>query len=157
MELAPMTDEDLTEFVRSRLIAYAESRTGLGESPEQAMAHARGEFESYFPDGRAAGGHRLYHLLDGERRVGRLWLGPVPGQRSEREWIYYVEVDESLRGKGYGRAAMELAEQDALAHGAAELGLNVFGTNTVARGLYESMGYRPTAITMAKPLGQRAE
>lgn len=152
-----MTDEDVREFAEQRLSRYAESRTGLGESPEQAMAHARREFERYFPGGRPGAGHRLYHLLDGERRVGRLWLGPVPEQRPGWEWIYFVEVDESLRGKGYGRAAMALAEQDALAHGAGDLGLNVFGTNTVARGLYESMGYRATAITMAKPLGQRAE
>ncbi|HKN96317.1 MAG TPA: GNAT family N-acetyltransferase, partial [Pseudonocardiaceae bacterium] len=129
----------------------------FGETPEQATAHARREWEIYFPDGRPAAGHRHYHVVDGERRVGTLWLGPMPDRRPDREWVYYVEVDESLRGKGYGRGAMELAERDALAHGATELGLNVFGSNTVARGLYEAMGYRATAITMAKPLGQPAE
>jgi len=53
---------------------------------------------------------------------------------------------------GYGRAAMELAEAEALSRGASELGLNVFGHNQVARHLYESMGYTATSINMKKDL-----
>lgn len=67
-------------------------------------------------------------------------------------WVFYVEVDEARRGSGLGRAAMVLAEEDARAHGATELGLNVFGPNTVARHLYESLGFEPTAINMVKQL-----
>ena len=47
---------------------------------------------------------------------------------------------------------MELAEVEARAGGATELGLNVFGHNQVARQLYESMGYVATSIRMNKNL-----
>ncbi|WP_411731667.1 hypothetical protein [Paeniglutamicibacter sp.] len=47
---------------------------------------------------------------------------------------------------------MLLAEQKAKSAGAVELGLNVFGYNTGARKLYESLGYEPPSIRMAKPL-----
>ena len=47
---------------------------------------------------------------------------------------------------------MELAEAEARAEGATEIGLNVFGHNHVARKLYDSMGYTATAIRMKKNL-----
>jgi ribosomal protein S18 acetylase RimI-like enzyme len=57
-----------------------------------------------------------------------------------------------FRGRGFGRAAMVLAEQEARRGGARRLGLNVFGTNTVARSLYESLGYEITELQMSKEL-----
>jgi ribosomal protein S18 acetylase RimI-like enzyme len=47
---------------------------------------------------------------------------------------------------------MLLAEHEARDVGATELGLNVFGSNTIARHLYESLGYAPTSIRMLKRL-----
>ncbi len=61
-------------------------------------------------------------------------------------------IDPAHRGRGLGRAAMVLAEEAARSQGASELGLNVFGPNTVARRLYESLGYETTAVNMRKPL-----
>lgn len=154
--LVPMGPDDVAAFADRQFAVYVRHRTEFGESAERATEHARREWAAYFPGGRPAPGHRLHWLADGRTRVGLLWLGPMPERRAGREWIYYVEVDESARGRGYGRAAMLLAERDALAHGATELGLNVFGSNTVARRLYESVGYATTAVTMSKKLGQRA-
>ena len=67
-------------------------------------------------------------------------------------FIYDVEIDEAHRGKGYGRAAMELAEQEANALGIGRIELNVFGGNDVARRLYLSVGYVETSVQMAKDL-----
>jgi ribosomal protein S18 acetylase RimI-like enzyme len=47
---------------------------------------------------------------------------------------------------------MVLAEQEARRGGARRLGLNVFGTNTVTRSLYESLGYEITELQMSKEL-----
>ena len=47
---------------------------------------------------------------------------------------------------------MLLAEDQVKTMGGRELGLNVFGFNTVARGLYESLGYETVAIRMSKRL-----
>ena len=67
-------------------------------------------------------------------------------------FIYDVEIDEAHRGKGYGRAAMELAEEQARALGIGRIELNVFGGNEVARKLYLSLGYVETSVQMGKDL-----
>jgi ribosomal protein S18 acetylase RimI-like enzyme len=41
-------------------------------------------------------------------------------------------------------------------HGAEEIGLNVFGQNTVARSLYESSGYEISSLQMRKWLAGTA-
>ena len=63
-----------------------------------------------------------------------------------------MQIDEARRGEGLGRAAMLAAEQVAREAGWSALGLNVFGHNPRARGLYDSLGYEVAATTMAKPL-----
>lgn len=64
-----------------------------------------------------------------------------------------IEIHENHRGKGYCRAAMQLPELAVAEQGAATLGLNVFGYNTVARDLYESLGYETVATQIRKPIG----
>jgi len=67
-------------------------------------------------------------------------------------WVWDVVIDPEHRGQGYGRAAMQLAETYAHARGARTLGLSVFGFNSAARGLYESLGYETTSVKMRKHL-----
>ncbi|CAM5657773.1 N-acetyltransferase OS=Streptomyces antimycoticus OX=68175 GN=SSPO_023780 PE=4 SV=1 [Streptomyces antimycoticus] len=47
---------------------------------------------------------------------------------------------------------MLAAERASLEHGARSLGLHVFGGNTPALRLYESLGYEPTEYQLYKPL-----
>ena len=47
---------------------------------------------------------------------------------------------------------MLLGEEHARSHGARSLGLSVFGFNTGARGLYDSLGYETTSVKMLKKL-----
>ncbi|WP_346426683.1 GNAT family N-acetyltransferase [Streptomyces sp. YIM 130001] len=61
-------------------------------------------------------------------------------------------IDADQRGQGFGRAAMVLGEEYARAQGAHTLGLSVFGFNTGARGLYESLGYETTSVKLHKRL-----
>lgn len=147
-----MDDLERARFVESRLDQYVADRIAAGEVPEQARTTGSRQWAEYFPSGEPAAGHRLYRLLDAAEPVGYLWVGPNPTGQPGMVWVFYVEVDEARRGSGLGRAAMVLAEEDARAHGATELGLNVFGPNTVARHLYESLGFEPTAINMVKQL-----
>jgi ribosomal protein S18 acetylase RimI-like enzyme len=91
--------------------------------------------------------------MAGERPVGWLWLAvPDPGGDPAMTWVNNVEVDEEFRGRGYGRQAMLLAEREAAARGMTSVGLNVHGQNTVARGLYDSLGYQVTTQQMKKVL-----
>ncbi len=81
-----------------------------------------------------------------------LWLAERESGGRQVIFIYDVEIDEAHRGKGYGRAAMELAEEQARALGIGRIELNVFGGNEVARKLYLSLGYVETSVQMGKDL-----
>jgi ribosomal protein S18 acetylase RimI-like enzyme len=65
-------------------------------------------------------------------------------------WVFEIEIEPAFRGRGYGRTAMRLAEDEARVRGMTSLGLNVHGHNAVARSLYESLGYEVTAMQMKK-------
>jgi ribosomal protein S18 acetylase RimI-like enzyme len=144
---------------------YEEARLASGEPAEVAAENARTSFERNFPGGHPAPGHLVHEVVatgpaadtgtdadaDTDTVVGVLWIGPF-AEGSDAWWVWDVEIDAQHRGAGHGRAAMELAEQEAARHGAATLGLNVFGYNTVARQLYESLGYETTSLQMRKPL-----
>jgi ribosomal protein S18 acetylase RimI-like enzyme len=64
--------------------------------------------------------------------------------------VYSIEIYEPFRGRGYGRQAMLLAEDEVREKGLSHIALNVFGGNEVARSLYLSLGYVETAVFMRK-------
>ena len=106
-----------------------------------------------FPDGLRSAGQSVFVLAAGEEPVGSLWLGiPKSDEEPDLAWVYDIEVREAFRGRGYGRQAMLLAEQEARSRGMRVLGLNVFGANAVARGLYDSLGFKVTSQQMKKDL-----
>jgi ribosomal protein S18 acetylase RimI-like enzyme len=89
---------------------------------------------------------------DGER-CGRLWLAEREGMGGgPRLFVYDVQIDGHARGRGLGRAAMQLAEQAARERGLDRVELNVFGGNTVARKVYRSLGYDEVAVFMRRNL-----
>jgi ribosomal protein S18 acetylase RimI-like enzyme len=123
-----------------------------GMAPEKATALAAAQMNELFP-GRAPSPQQLVYVLeaDGER-VGELWVCDREDRVQHALFIYNIEIDEEHRGKGYGKAAMELAESEARRLGIDRIALNVFGKNEVARNLYRSLGYEENAVSMSKNL-----
>ena len=80
-----------------------------------------------------------------------LWWGADRG--GGESFIYDITIDPDHQGRGYGRATMRLAEDEARSRGIGRIELNVFGGNDVARGLYRSLGYVETSVQMGKDLG----
>jgi ribosomal protein S18 acetylase RimI-like enzyme len=121
-------------------------------APEKATALAAAQMNELFP-GRAPSPQQLVYVLeaDGER-VGELWVCDREDRVQHALFIYNIEIDEEHRGKGYGKAAMELAESEARRLGIDRIALNVFGKNEVARNLYRSLGYEENAVSMSKNL-----
>ncbi|RKR75097.1 GNAT family N-acetyltransferase [Frondihabitans australicus] len=161
VSLKPMDPATFEQWKVVNRAEYVESRMKAGESREAAQDNANRSFERYFPNGVPGPDQVVFDVVDtpddaadgpseGEV-VGVLWIGV--SDAANRAWyVYDIEMHESQRGRGLGRQTMLLAEAEARARGAQSLGLNVFGFNTVARHLYESLGYEPTAIQMKKPL-----
>lgn len=138
---------------RSRA-AYAEDLVTTGQTPEEADRLADESMASSFPAGALTPGHAVFDVVDdaGEP-VGYLWIGPDTSDDAGAWWIWDIEIDADQRGRGFGRMAMVLGEEYARAQGAHTLGLSVFGFNTGARGLYESLGFETTSVRMRKRLG----
>jgi ribosomal protein S18 acetylase RimI-like enzyme len=149
--LQPMPPERLSQWITGSMNGYIDERVKAGESLAAARANAERSLLEYFPGGRPAPHHLVFDLMLNGARAGYLWIGPSAAD-GRAWWVYDIEVDESLRGQGLGRQAMQLAEQEARQRGATSLGLNVFGHNESARRLYEKLGYETTSIQMRKLL-----
>jgi len=154
LTLRPMTRAEWDDWMPRQLAGYALLIANSGEmSQADAWAKATADTARSFPDGYASPGQLVFRLIAAGQPVGWLWLA-VPGHDRDRlmAWVYSIEVDPAFRGRGYGRAAMILAEDEARSRGMTSLGLNVHGQNTVARSLYDSLGYDVMALQMKKPL-----
>jgi GNAT superfamily N-acetyltransferase len=150
LRLEPMSDADIAAFPMSQLVEYAQQIEVYGGwTADDARAKAERDMALTFPGGQLLPGHSLFHLVEeatGER-AGVLWY-----RQDERGlWLFQVTIEESRRGQGLGREAMELLEAEARRLGAPRIELNVFGGNDAARSLYRGMGYREDAVTMSKP------
>ena len=148
-----MTADRLPAWVEVGKADYRADRIRAGEPVDRATDEAEQTYAAWFAHGEPAPGHLVQDVLWGETIVGSLWVGPQSIGRVDEWWVWNVEIAEEFRGRGFGRRAMELAEDLVRAQGATSLGLNVFGFNTGARRLYESLGYDVAAVRMSKSLG----
>lgn len=135
----PMNDAEYADWRQEHELRYARDITDSGTmSFADARRRSTEQFGQLLPDGLATKGHSLWTVLAGDEVVGTIWIGAMSVGVS---WVYSVDVAEGHRGRGYGRAAMSVGERATVAAGDGWLGLNVFGHNAVAIGLYRSMGY----------------
>ena len=151
-----MTQTEFEAFRARAIIEYAADNVRAGNwTAEEAQARSAEQTDALLPQGLDTTG---VLLLSGETRdgalVGHVWvaLDRPPGSGCGA-WLYNIWVAPEERGKGYGRALLQLAERETRRHGARSLGLNVFGSNTTARRLYESAGYEVVSLRMRKALG----
>lgn len=149
----PMAEADYEPWYERTHADYVQEWVESGVSPERAVAIADTAYVRGLPDGYRTTHTALRVLTHEGADVGWLWVWMPPAAGTAGyPWIYLVEVDEAYRGQGHGRSLMLVAENECLAAGARELGLNVLAANTPAMRLYASLGYRTTTRTMTKSL-----
>jgi ribosomal protein S18 acetylase RimI-like enzyme len=153
LRLRPMTAAEFDAWLPLQVAGYAALIVSSGAMPAAAAQQkAEADTARMFPRGYGSPGQLLFRVMAGGSAAGWLWLS-VPGPDDPlMAWVYDIEIDPALRGRGIGRAAMVLAEDEARSRGMTSLGLNVHGQNMIARSLYESLGYEVTALQMKKPL-----
>ncbi len=151
--LRPLSNEEFEAWFPRMRDGYADDMAKDADvAPEKAASLAATQMDQLFP-GRAPSPEQLVYVVeaDGER-VGELWVCNRQEGFQPALFIYFVGIDSEHRGKGYGKAAMELAEAEARRLGVDRVALNVFGRNEVARNLYRSLGYEENAVSMSKRL-----
>lgn len=122
---------DAEEWLARQRAGFVAAARATGVPAARAEAHAAASFAAALPYST------LLALDVGGVTAGRIWLAVTPPSG----WVHAVEVDHAHRGQGFGRSLMLAAEARCRAAGLTGLGLNVFTSNTVALGLYESLGY----------------
>jgi GNAT superfamily N-acetyltransferase len=151
-----MSAADFDGWMADAKADYARALIASGLTEDQARAKSDADHEHMLPQRHATHGMVLRRLTDAEgTEVGSLWVALRQGllpDGSPLAWVMVVEVDQGHRGRGYGRALMQVAERECLAAGVHDLGLNVFSDNPTAIGLYESLGYQVTRRVLGKPL-----
>ncbi len=155
LTLRPMTDAEYETFFQKLIAEYAAVNVEAGNwREEDAIELAKKSSEDLLPKGRNTPKVLLLSAENSSgQTVGYVWIGlERQGPAGGGAWIYDIEVSDSHRGKGYGRALLKAAEEQTLKNGVSKLGLNVFGSNKIARSLYESAGYDITQIQMSKNL-----
>ncbi len=127
--------------------------TDAGMSEEEARAKAERDFAMLVSHGRPVAGQQLFRVEEAEtgERVVRVWLGERFGGQPVG-FLSDIEIEPTFRGRGLGREAMLLVEEEARRRRFTEIRLNVFGGNEIARSLYRSLGYAEFAIGMRKRL-----
>ena len=148
--IRPLRGDEYDAFVGRGLAFYVNDMVAAGIDRDVAQAKADKDLPQILPQGLGTPGHFMYAIEDAGRFAGYLWLCDRDGELGHSLFVYAIEVDEEFRGRGFGRAAMVFAEEEAKRLGIAKVALNVFGGNEVARRLYLSLGYQETAIHMEK-------
>ena len=84
----------------------------------------------------------LYIAQEGAEVLGMLSLVVFPIPTGIRAWVEDVVVDESVRGKGVGRALSEYAVQAASEKGALTVDLTSRPSRVAANQLYQKVGFQ---------------
>jgi ribosomal protein S18 acetylase RimI-like enzyme len=152
--LRPLDDGELATFLGDATRRFAEDLAGMvGVPADYARQRAIEDFAELWRGGRPGDGQAVYAVEDDDGSVvGSLWIGERDLHGRRTLWVWGVHVDAARRGRGFGRAAMQLAEEEARARGIRRVDFNVFGANDVARRLYRSLGYEELSLWMGKDL-----
>ncbi|WP_104135721.1 GNAT family acetyltransferase [Cryobacterium sp. Y62] len=77
-----------------------------------------------------------------ERLVGTVMVG----HDGHRGWVYYLAVDDSMRGTGLGKRMMADAENWLRTNGVVKVQLMVRSDNDLVLGFYEHLGYEDANV-----------
>lgn len=154
MKLLRMSTRDYETWVLRSKRNYASDKVRANNLTErEANEIAEKDFLRLLPDGINTKDNFLFTIKsDVDAVLGYLWFSVRGAQDNRKAFICDIIIEEAHRGKGFGRQAMQLAEQEAKNLGLKEIGLHVFGFNAPAIALYESLGYKTTDLVMAKTL-----
>lgn len=151
--VAPMTAERYPRFLAASEEGFAHDLVESGRyTLAEAIAESHRQMIEELPDGLETEGHELFTATVDGVEVGILWIGMRLRAGRPHAFIFDIEVAADQRRKGYGRELMHAAEREARRLGADSIGLHVFGFNTGAVELYESLGYCRTEESLLRDI-----
>ena len=141
-----MRDEEFVAWLPLLRDDYAhELVRDYGMSADKARTEAAAEI-----DGHRPAGHSVFVIELDSEPVGHLWLVERRDTFEPTLSVYDIDVDEPYRRRGYGKAAMVFAEEEARRRGLTRIALRVGARNEGARNLYRSLGFKENEVSMSK-------
>jgi ribosomal protein S18 acetylase RimI-like enzyme len=151
--LRPMREDEFASFAERSQAVYTADLIVNGRMAEAiARRKAASDFGGLFPQGFDSDVELRVVEDDAGSEVGHVVWGEREQHGGRYAFLYDIEIRETERGRGFGRAAMELLEQEVRGRGYDRLQLNVFGGNERARTLYRSLGFEELSVQMGKTL-----
>lgn len=126
VQIRPITDDDVPQVIQ---IWHDSGISRPWNNPAHDIAFAR------------RGPHSTILVAE---RDGRLLATTMVGEDGHRGWLYYVAVDPTLQGQGFGRLLIQAAEEWLAARGVWKVQLLVREGNTAAENFYDRLGYHDT-------------
>ena len=114
---------------------------------------AKNDFDRILVDGFSTKDNYTYNIIDDAgKEVGYIWYTIRNDGKNHKAFICDILVRKEFRGHGFGRRALVDLEEQVKSMGLNKIGLHVFAVNTVAVGLYKSMGYEVNSYLMDKEI-----
>jgi ribosomal protein S18 acetylase RimI-like enzyme len=154
--LAPLTRSEFADYQAASIPMYAHEKVRSGEWAEaDALGLAREAFDLLLPNGLDTPESYLFGLREasGGPLLGVLWFAIRQRVADRIAYVYDIVIHPQFQRQGHARRAFRALEDKVRELGLSGIALHVFGHNTGARALYESLGYETTNITMFKPIG----
>lgn len=155
IRLVPMSEKEFLPFIEKSILSYAVENVKAGYwLEEDSLEKSRKEHNDLLPEGVNSSGQYLFQIedVDTNEKVGIIWLNARTNIPRPLGFIYNIELDEAFRGRGYGKQAMLAIEEKARDLGLKSIALHVFSHNTIAKSLYEKIGYQVKSMNMTKSL-----
>jgi RimJ/RimL family protein N-acetyltransferase len=130
--VARLTDSDWRVFATVRLRALADSLGEYDPQYQQEAAFTAAKWRRRLRE------HAQFAVLIGDRPVG---LIGAQLENAENVYLYSLWLDPTARGQGLARPLVAAAVDWARDRRARTVTLRVAADNTVARGVYESLGF----------------
>lgn len=155
MTVRTMTEDEYERWQQSLAEDYAQEQIAAGRwAAEGAAQRARDENAELLPQGLDTERMLLLQAVDESGApVGRAWVSlEHPRGAPDCAFLYDIEIEAALRGRGLGRRLLAEVERATVDAGSPALELNVFGSNRAAISLYSGAGYDVVTQQMRKRL-----
>src|SRR5512136_149204 len=114
IRLVPMTDSERDAALAQEAVEYADAKARAGIwTRDESLRRSQEEIRGLVGTNPSERGHEFFvGLDDAGRRIGWIWIGPVPSPDADSatRWLFQIVVDSGLRGQGFGRGLLRAAE-----------------------------------------------
>ena len=152
--LRPFTESEYAAWMAEAIPGFAADKVASGQwSQAESLELARKEHEALLPQGLATAGNHFLAILDQDAAVvGTLWFASKSRGDERIAYVYDIGIAPGRQREGHAYHAFRALEEEVRKMGLAGIALHVFGHNAAAQALYAKLGFRPTNISLYKPV-----